>query len=129
LDPSQLVEVRALIKSLAKNKTVILSSHILSEVEQICDRIYMIQNGTITSLDDMKNDNIWLVRFDAEVRPKWFESVGEVINASSHLVEIEIKKESDKGEIFDIAVQNQVRITEMRAKERALESVFLDEQP
>jgi len=67
LDPSQLVEVRALIKSLAKNKTVILSSHILSEVEQICDRIYMIQNGTIASLDDMKNDNIWLVRFDAEV--------------------------------------------------------------
>jgi ABC-2 type transport system ATP-binding protein len=58
LDPNQLVEIRALIKELGKNKTVILSTHIMQEVEAICDRVIIINKGQIVTdqkLSDLKN--------------------------------------------------------------------------
>lgn len=55
LDPKQIIEIRSLIKSLGKNHTVILSSHILPEVSAICDRVVIISNGTIVAVDTTEN--------------------------------------------------------------------------
>lgn len=55
LDPNQIIEIRSLIKSLGKHHTVILSSHILPEIEAVCDRIVVINKGTIVANDTAEN--------------------------------------------------------------------------
>jgi len=55
LDPNQLVEIRKLIKDVGKNKTIILSTHIMQEVEAICDRVIIINNGNLVADDTLEN--------------------------------------------------------------------------
>jgi ABC-2 type transport system ATP-binding protein len=55
LDPNQIIEIRNVIKSLAKDKTVLFSSHILQEVEAICDRVIIIHKGNIVANDTLQN--------------------------------------------------------------------------
>ncbi len=55
LDPNQIIEIRQVIKDLGKNKTVLFSSHILQEVESICDRVIIINKGTIVADDTLSN--------------------------------------------------------------------------
>ena len=55
LDPKQIIEIRSLIKELGKEHTVIVSSHILSEINQICDKVIIINNGEIVAIDTPKN--------------------------------------------------------------------------
>ena len=77
LDPNQLNEIRLLIKELGKNKTVMLSTHIMQEVESICDRIVVINNGKIvadqnleekTNIKDFPREQVLLVEFDQELK-------------------------------------------------------------
>jgi ABC-2 type transport system ATP-binding protein len=55
LDPNQLVEIRKLIKEVGKNKTIILSTHIMQEVEAICDRVIIINKGNLVADDTLSN--------------------------------------------------------------------------
>ena len=135
LDPNQIVEIRNLIRQAGTNKTVILSTHIMQEVEAICDRVIIIDSGIIVA-DELK-ENIYsrfskpgqvvLVEFDREIdtekiKALTFISRVEKINNSWRL-------ESATGEdirtkIFSFAVENSLTVLSMQKQESNLEEVF-----
>lgn len=77
LDPNQIVEIREVIKTLGKNKTVLFSSHILQEVEAICDRVIIINKGNIVAND--KLSNLRSLKASAAVIVKFSEDVDKAI--------------------------------------------------
>jgi ABC-2 type transport system ATP-binding protein len=140
LDPNQIVEIRKLIKELGQEKTVILSSHILSEVEATCDRILIINKGKIvadgtseTLRKQAQGQELIQVHVDApggaEVRKGLLalssvESV-KVLDDMEHGYLIQSKPElSSRREIFDLCVKNKWYLYEMKAIETRLEDVF-----
>ncbi len=142
LDPNQIRHVRALIKSLARNHTVLLSTHILSEVEMMCDRVLIINRGRIVASDTPESLVGRLrgnVRFIAEVRgplepvmkkchelPHVVEATGEAEGDWSRVV-IECEKGSDiRSELFALIVENGWPLRELKvAPDRNLEDVFV----
>jgi ABC-2 type transport system ATP-binding protein len=142
LDPNQIVEIRNLIKELGKEKTVILSSHILSEQEATCDRILIISKGKIvangSSVDLRKQaqgNELLTVQLEvngsSDPSPKEaLESLPTVLSVASvtgkeHYYEIQSKPEvSSKREIFDLCVKNSWYLLELKAMETRLEDVF-----
>ena len=142
LDPNQIVEIRKLIKELGKEKTVILSSHILSEVEATCDRILIISKGKIvangSSVDLRKQaqgNELLTVQLEVngsgENSPKdALESLPtvmsvEAINGKEHYYQIQSKPESSSRKaVFELCVKNNWYLLEMKALETKLEDVF-----
>ena len=142
LDPNQIVEIRNLIKELGKEKTVILSSHILSEVEATCDRILIISKGKIvangSSVDLRKQaQGSELLTIQLEVNgseadsPKSsLESLPTVmsvepIEGKEHYYRVQSKPQaSSKKAVFDLCVKNNWYLLEMTALETKLEDVF-----
>lgn len=142
LDPNQIVEIRELIRKIGREKTVILSSHILAEVEATCDRILIINKGKIVANgapEDLRksakgNEILHIVIEDADKN--------EAFNALQQLPEIEstdfLKKtdngfevvsangQSSKRAIFELCVEKKWCLTQMTAIETKLEDVFRD---
>lgn len=140
LDPNQIVEIRKLIKELGREKTVILSSHILSEVEATCDRILIINKGKIvadgtseTLRKQAQGQELIELHVDApgeaEVRKSVLalssvESV-KVLDGTGHGYLVQSKPElSSRRAIFDLCVKNKWYLYEMKAIETRLEDVF-----
>lgn len=132
LDPNQLIEVRRLIKSLSMDRIIILSSHILKEVDELCNRIIMIHEGEIAYDDadakrrsDQSEHRIRVV-FDKKVMPNWFDNLGnaEYIDGSGMGIEIILSEETDRAQIFDTAVERSVKIVEMIRVKNELEVQF-----
>jgi gliding motility-associated transport system ATP-binding protein len=142
LDPNQIVEIRKLIRSLGKQKTVILSTHILPEVEAICDRILIINEGKIVadgSADSIgqKNDdkNILIARIENGERNEIFKSLQELPRVDlvdfggkddSHFEVHFSGAESISEELFQMCVRNNWILTESRLKKQGLEQIFGD---
>lgn len=142
LDPNQIVEIRELIRKIGREKTVILSSHILAEVEATCDRIMIINKGKIvadgTSSELRKHAQgreILKVAIEGgEVNQVFkslqeLESVGMVdfISKTDCSFEIQSKPElSSRRNVFDLCVRNKWYLTEMSSVETKLEDVFRD---
>jgi ABC-2 type transport system ATP-binding protein len=134
LDPNQLVDIRELIKNIGKSKTVMLSTHIMQEVEAICDRVIIIKNGTIVA-DDIASklqhedqQQIIYVEFDQPVSKSQLSKIPTVTNAhhvidNTWLVETDTKADLRK-EIAQFAQKNNVLVLTMRLEERSLEKVF-----
>ncbi len=134
LDPNQLVEIRSLIKSFSKNKAVLLSTHILQEVEAICDRVIIINKGTIVS--DGKTENITgkfetqtiKVEFKNSITPdelKIIEGVIDVKADSENIFYLESKQDDDLREkVFQFAMKNKNSILELQTIKQSLEDVF-----
>lgn len=134
LDPNQLDEIRTLIKELGKDKTVILSTHIMQEVEAICDRIIIINNGEITadeqSQDLIKNSGKNCINISVEFtediddkKLKEIEGVKSVKKLAATHYRVSCHKDIRK-EIFDFAVNNNHHLIELRIIDNNLESVF-----
>ncbi len=140
LDPNQIVEIRELIKRIGKEKTVILSSHILAEVEATCDRILIINNGrivvdgTATELRKQAQGSEILKLgveggeikdiFDQLLEIETIDSI-DLIDEDKQLFEIQsIPKESSIKAIFDTCVKNDYYITELTPTETKLEDIF-----
>ena len=140
LDPNQIVEIRRLIKELGREKTVILSSHILSEVEATCDRILIINKGKIvadgssdTLRQQAQGQELVKVQIEApkgsEVRKKLLalpsvEKVNDLTDGAE-LYMVQSKPElSSRREIFDLCVKNKWYLIEMTGIETRLEDVF-----
>ena len=139
LDPNQIVEIRKLIKELGKEKTVILSSHILSEVEATCDRILIINKGKIVA--DGTSDTLRkqaqgqelisvLIEGDPEkvkkalLRLATVEKVTDMESRNGFLL-VQSKPElSSRKPIFDLCVKNKWYLLEMTGIETKLEDVF-----
>ncbi len=135
LDPNQLEEIRKLIRQISREKTVILSSHIMQEVEAVCNRVIIINKGKIVADGDI-----------AEVRSSGFKSSQKVVaeflqgvvkeqlleikgirnaNQLGKSWELEAETDSDiRPAIFDFAVKNQLTLLTLQQKQQNLESVF-----
>lgn len=135
LDPNQLEEIRNLIKQAGKEKTVMLSTHIMQEVEAVCDRVLIINNGKIVAnegtLDLQQNvteKTILRVEFDKEVTKnslKNIEGVDEVALIEGNTWHIVSSVDKDvRKEIFQYAVKNNLTVLALQKEEKKLEDVF-----
>jgi ABC-2 type transport system ATP-binding protein len=136
LDPNQLVEIRDLIKNIGKDKTVILSTHIMQEVEAICDRVIIINNGKI--ITDKKLDNLLTeeqeqiieVEFDVLISAELLAMLPNLkwANNSHHLVwELRfVSSEDMRAALFDFANEHQLKILQLNLKSKNLEQIFIE---
>ncbi|WP_338356961.1 gliding motility-associated ABC transporter ATP-binding subunit GldA [Yeosuana marina] len=133
LDPNQLVDIRHLIKSIGQTKTVFLSTHIMQEVEAMCDRVIIINKGEIVAdkklqeLRDNKEQTV-IVEFDYRVEEAFLKNlpkVKSVINPHDFVYEITFETSEDmRSHVFDFAHDNQLKILQLNQKNASLESLF-----
>jgi len=135
LDPNQLIEIRDLIKSISKNKTILLSTHIMQEVEAICDRVIIINKGEIVSdkkLEDLNDSSqqVIEVEFNYRIEEVALKEIGKVINivnTTRFKYEITFDTTVDKRpDVFDFAHDKGLKIIELHKKNKNLESLFID---
>ncbi|MFD2725285.1 gliding motility-associated ABC transporter ATP-binding subunit GldA [Hyunsoonleella rubra] len=133
LDPNQLIDIRNLIKSIGKTKTVFLSTHIMQEVEAMCDRVIIINKGEIVAdkkLKDLRNEKVQtvIVEFDYRVEDAFLlklPKVEKVTNTYDFVYEITFKTSEDmRSYVFDFAHDNQLKILQLNQKNASLESLF-----
>lgn len=134
LDPNQLIEIRELIKSAGKEKTVLLSTHIMQEVEAICDRVIIIDKGqivldkTLKALSENK-EQIVEVEFDyrvEEVALQKMDKVKKVENTHGFVYQIHFAtKEDMRAKVFDFAHDNGLKILQLHQKNTTLEKLFI----
>ncbi|MGN0686886.1 MAG: ABC transporter ATP-binding protein [Oscillospiraceae bacterium] len=143
LDPKQIIEIRTLIKKLGKNHTVILSSHILSEVQAVCDRIVVIDKGRLVANDTTENlshnlsaDHKLTVQIEGP-----YKEVQSLLKGIPDMVEVHVNREVDKNiteyslnakegadvrrEVFKRMAERNYPILLMRSSELTLEEIFL----
>ncbi|WP_296384206.1 gliding motility-associated ABC transporter ATP-binding subunit GldA [Winogradskyella sp.] len=135
LDPNQLVEIRNLIKTIGKEKTVFLSTHIMQEVEAMCDRVIIINKGEVVAdkyLKDLREgqEQIVIVEFDYRVEDAFLRklpNVGSVKNTHGFVYEITFLTLDDmRSHVFDFAHDNELKILQLNQKNASLESLFRD---
>ncbi|RNL82762.1 gliding motility-associated ABC transporter ATP-binding subunit GldA [Sinomicrobium pectinilyticum] len=133
LDPNQLVEVRALIRNMGKEKTVLLSTHIMQEVEAICDRVIIINHGEIVAdkkLESLReaSEQVIEVEFDYRVEPILLENlphIRSVTNIYDFVYELRFHTSVDmRPAVFDFAHDNGLKTLQLHRKNRNLESLF-----
>ncbi len=134
LDPNQLMEIRNVIKNVGKDKTVFLSTHIMQEVEAICDRVIIINNGKIVT--DKKLDNLISedkeqvieVEFDFQVEEQLIskiENLVSYVNIHDMMWELTFKSDKDmRSVVFDFAQNNGLKTLQLNQKNKNLEAVF-----
>ncbi len=134
LDPNQLVEIRNVIKNVGKNKTVFLSTHIMQEVEAICDRVIIINEGKIVTdkkLDKLVSEimeQVIEVEFDKEINEKLFDTLSNLKsykNINNKVWELTFETEEDKrSSVFDFAQENGLKTLQINLKSKNLETIF-----
>ena len=135
LDPNQIIEIRNVIKAQGKNKTVLFSSHILQEVEAICDRVIIINKGKIVADDQLKNlQNSKSDQF--QVRVSFQENVNvELIEYLSAVVSVNIFSATDfliatndpdkvRKQLLELTIANDLNIISLQTESNSLENIF-----
>ncbi|MCB2208158.1 MAG: gliding motility-associated ABC transporter ATP-binding subunit GldA [Bacteroidetes bacterium] len=135
LDPNQIVDIRKIITDLGKEKTVILSTHIMQEVEAICDRVIIIDQGKIVADDSTRNlsglsiNNLqFRVEFKEDVPEKLIRNIQHVtkiekLSGNTWLIETEGKKDI-REDIFKFAVAHKYNVLSLSQSELKMEDVF-----
>lgn len=140
LDPAQIIEIRELIRELGREHTVILSSHILSEVSAVCDHILIISKGKMVANDTPENlvkkftgkDNINLeIVADETCARSMLEGLGvseyEISKNENGIISMLITSENDiRKEIYEACVKNNITLLTMYIEKRTLEDIFLE---
>jgi ABC-2 type transport system ATP-binding protein len=136
LDPNQIVEIRNLIKETGKEKTVMLSTHIMQEVEAICDRVIIIDKGIIVADEEKSNiyskikrrKQVIQVEFDKDTADSLLaeiENVSTVKKIRDNMWVIEAEGDEDiRPAVFNFAVKNNLTVLSMNKQENNLEEVF-----
>ncbi len=133
LDPNQLLEIRRVIKNAGKDKTVFLSTHIMQEVEAICDRVIIIDKGKIVA--DRKLDNliqeethIIMVEFNSQVEETLlFEmpNLLSAVNTHDFVWDLTFASSEDmRATVFDFAAANNLKALQIVNKQKNLETIF-----
>lgn len=142
LDPKQVIEIRELIKSFRKDHTVLISSHILSEISQICEKVIIIDKGEIVAIDtpdnlESKTTEINALNITVDDINNKFETIKDEI---ADITEIKFIKENEDGskeysiqttssdirkEVFSACAKNDITILEMKKNESSLEDAFI----
>ena len=144
LDPKQIIEIRQLIKELGKNHTVILSSHILSEISEVCEYIFIISRGQLAAEGTEKQlveqmageNNLELeIKGDKDKVKEMIENLEDVFeyefaeSEAENIVRLKIKSDRDvdlREKIFYICAENDLPIMEMSFKQKTLEDIFIE---
>jgi len=134
LDPNQLLEIRNVIKNAGKDKTVFLSTHIMQEVEAICDRVIIINNGKIVAdkkLDHLiseEKEQIIEVEFDYKIEEQAIAKIENLISyKNTHDMTWELVFKTDKdmrSVVFDFATANGLKTLQLNQKNKNLEAIF-----
>ncbi len=133
LDPNQLVEIRQLIKNMGKEKTVILSTHIMQEVQAICNRVVIINKGKIVADDSTERlqqqsgkESVIKVKFNQPVQQQKLKSINGVLRViSTGENEWSIYTDRDLQEdIFRFAVTENITIISLQQEKQSLEEIF-----
>lgn len=135
LDPNQLVEIRKLIKEIGKEKTVLLSSHIMQEVEAICSRVIIIHKGEVVADDLTENLSKFaqigekiLLELDKEINSEEFNQligIQQIKLIASYTWEIQSDGQKDlRQQLFDLAVSQGLNIRSLQKVENSLEQIF-----
>ena len=133
LDPNQLIEIRGLIRDLGREKTVLLSTHIMQEVEALCDKVIIINKGIVVADDNIENltkesDNVLVVEFDGKVTMEMLKNIVGLKQAKSikdnHWI-LEPKADLDiRQDLMRWAINNNVIIKSMQREEMSIEESF-----
>jgi len=136
LDPNQIMEIRDIISEVGKEKTILLSTHIMQEVEAICDRIIVINKGKIVAdkqTSEIKTElkstvQTIIVEFDKHISKEKIETildVTKVANIKDNNWILESSSDKDiRTNIFNFAVENKIAVISMQKKEKTLEEIF-----
>ncbi|XRE42855.1 Gliding motility-associated ABC transporter ATP-binding protein GldA [Tenacibaculum discolor] len=133
LDPNQLVEIRQLIKELGKDKTVLLSTHIMQEVEAMCDRVIIINKGEIVinkPISELKTDNEQVIKvtFDYKLEEQFIKRLPNIVSYKNTLENNWVltfnTSEDMRPVIFDFAQENGLKILGLNTENKNLESLF-----
>lgn len=134
LDPNQLVEIRSLIKSISKDKTIFLSTHIMQEVEALCERVIIIKKGEIIAdqrLDNLlekNNQQVIAVEFDFKIEKQFIDQIPNLVSANNiHDTQWELtfsSNEDMRGIVFDFASENGLKTLSIQVKNQNLEHLF-----
>jgi ABC-2 type transport system ATP-binding protein len=135
LDPNQIIEIRQLIKELGKNKTVLFSSHILQEVESICDKVIIINNGTIVADDSLSNlrlsneaYHIVIVQFSGKIDPQVLLNLNDVQSVEEESASVFKIQASDpenvKRQLLKLSLENNLNIISLQSETKSLENIF-----
>ena len=151
LDPNQIIEIRSLIKKIGKQKTVILSTHIMQEVEAVCDRVIIINNGKIAaegttsqiSKELSGTTNVIDVTFKNSKEVFTQSSINDicsklsnyckakeilVTNSGDNLLSLSLKIDNNENgaeTVFDFAIENGIKIVSLASKQLNLEEIFI----
>jgi gliding motility-associated transport system ATP-binding protein len=134
LDPNQLEEIRNLIKEIGKEKTIMLSTHIMQEVEAICDKTIIVNKGVIVANETTKELQqrnkqgiVVTVEFDKPVDNKQLEKiegVTKIAQKSETVLVMEIKADNVRNNIFQFAMKHDLTVLTMQKETQSLENVF-----
>jgi ABC-2 type transport system ATP-binding protein len=135
LDPNQLEEIRQLIRDISREKTVMLSSHIMQEVEAVCNRVIIINKGIIVAdggINEIKSgkinrNQVVIAEFSTPINPEKLKEIEGVEKAvlNGSILEIESTGEKDiRPAIFEFAIKNQLILLTLNEKQQNLSSVF-----
>ncbi len=133
LDPNQLIDIRNLIRDLGEEKTVLLSTHIMQEVEALCDKVIIINKGVVVANDNIENltkesDNVLVVEFDGKVSMEMLKNIvglkqAKSINDNNWI--LESKADLDiRQDLMRWAINNNVIIKSMQREETSIEECF-----
>ena len=141
LDPNQIIEIRELIRSLGRDKTIIISSHILQEIQAIADRIVVINKGQVAAdgtseelMSSLKGNTLLTLEVKNATTEK-IEELSSSVNGVSvkditemnntHIIQLEYPSDTDPREdIFSFIVKNKLSLLEMSTKTANLEDIF-----
>ena len=144
LDPKQIIEIRDLIKELGKKHTIILSSHILSEISAVCDHVFIISHGKLVASDSTENllermtgaqEIELLVKAEEDTAETAIREIAQVERCEKTESKedgavqllVTAKKDADVREaIYHTCVEHHMPILEMKAASKSLEDVFLE---
>ena len=135
LDPNQIVEIRELIMNIGKEKTVLLSTHIMQEVQAMCSRVIIINNGNIVADDKVENlqqettgDGALLVTIEGDIKEqqlKALKSIKKIENLGGGKWRLSSNKPDQlRKEVLQWSLQNDINISSMQAETQSLEDVF-----
>jgi ABC-2 type transport system ATP-binding protein len=135
LDPNQIIEIREVIKKLGEHKTVLFSSHIMQEVEALCDRVIIINKGKIVADDNLnhlkKGDtgkHHVTVQFKENIKVYMLENIEEAMHVTtspdnSFVIET-MSPESLRKKLFEFSLQHQLNIISLHSENQSLENIF-----
>ncbi|MEQ8363708.1 MAG: gliding motility-associated ABC transporter ATP-binding subunit GldA [Cyclobacteriaceae bacterium] len=134
LDPNQIIEIRKVIKEVSRNKTVLFSSHIMQEVQALCDRVIVINKGKIVADDQLSNllqhkgGSTLVVEFKEEVNVDELASidgVSSVTAVTAFKCKVHVQPGVDvRSELFKYASDKNRSLIELKVEEHSMESIF-----